>query len=125
MGGLIMNPKITATIGVALCLFSQTLPAQGQISVQGATNGTIGPKSAIEPPLERVLHRSGPMSWSQPFVPARPVKASMAEPTNTGRVRPGLVSWRPDFANACRASAQSGKPVLLFQMMGNLDKEFC
>jgi hypothetical protein len=122
-----MNPKITATIGcaVALCLFSQAIPAQGQISVKGATNGTIGPKSTIEPPLERVLHRSAPMSWSQPFVPARPVKASIAEVINTGRVRPGLVSWRPDFAAACRASAESGKPVLLFQMMGKLDKEFC
>ena len=122
-----MNPKITAIIccALSLCLFSQTLPAHGQVRVRGATNGTIGPKAAIEPPLEQMLHRTGPMSWSQPFVPARPIKASMVEATNNGRVRPGLVSWRPDFADACRASAQSGKPVLLFQMMGKLDKEFC
>ena len=40
------------------------------------------------------------------------------------KVRPGDVSWHPDFDTACAAAAKSGRPVLLFQMMGNLDEEF-
>lgn len=122
-----MNPKITAIIccAVSLCLFSQTLPAHGQVTVKGATNGTIGPKGTIEPPLENLLHTSGPASWAKPDIPARPVNASMVEIAPTDRVKPGLVAWQPDYAVACRASAKSGKPVLLFQMMGKLDNEFC
>jgi hypothetical protein len=41
------------------------------------------------------------------------------------KVAPGKVNWHKDFAGACSASAQSGKPVLLFQMMGKLDDKFC
>ncbi len=41
------------------------------------------------------------------------------------KVKPGLVNWHDDFDSACKASAQSGKPVLLFQMLGRLDDKFC
>jgi hypothetical protein len=41
------------------------------------------------------------------------------------RVRPGRVTWHEDFAAACAASERSGKPVLLFQMMGRMDQKFC
>jgi hypothetical protein len=40
------------------------------------------------------------------------------------KVAPGKVRWHADFAAACRAR-ESGKPVLLFQMMGRLDDQFC
>ena len=40
-------------------------------------------------------------------------------------VRPGRVAWHADFEAACRASAQSGKPVFLFHMLGRLDERFC
>jgi hypothetical protein len=40
-------------------------------------------------------------------------------------VEPGLVPWHADFAAACAAAKSSGKPVLLFQMMGRLDQQFC
>ena len=40
------------------------------------------------------------------------------------KVAPGKVKWHKDFQMACRAAAKSGKPVLLFQMMGNLDERF-
>jgi hypothetical protein len=61
----------------------------------------------------------------------RLVAAATAAPAAAGdafvnpRVSPGKVRWHPDFATACRAAAQSGKPVLLFQMMGRLDQKFC
>jgi hypothetical protein len=41
------------------------------------------------------------------------------------KVEPGKVKWHADFDTACKASAKSGKPVLLFQMMGKLDDQFC
>ncbi len=40
------------------------------------------------------------------------------------RVHPGDVKWHPDFDAACAAATESGRPVLLFQMMGNLDEAF-
>lgn len=40
-------------------------------------------------------------------------------------VAPGKVRWHDSFAQAQAASKQSGKPVLLFQMMGRLDRQFC
>jgi hypothetical protein len=41
------------------------------------------------------------------------------------RVKPGQVKWHPTLADACKAAERSGKPVLLFQMMGKLDEQFC
>ena len=41
------------------------------------------------------------------------------------KVEPGKVRWHRDFAAACKAAEKSGKPVLLFQMMGKLDDRFC
>jgi hypothetical protein len=40
-------------------------------------------------------------------------------------VKPGLVHWHKNFDDACAASKSSGKPVILFQMLGHLDQEFC
>jgi len=40
-------------------------------------------------------------------------------------VAPGKIRWHSTFAEACQASVKSGKPVLLFQMLGKLDQEFC
>ena len=41
------------------------------------------------------------------------------------KVEPGKVKWHATFDEACQASAKSGKPVMLFQMMGKLDDQFC
>jgi hypothetical protein len=35
------------------------------------------------------------------------------------------VVWHPSFDAALAASKDSGKPVLLFHLMGQLDKQFC
>ena len=40
-------------------------------------------------------------------------------------VAPGLVKWHKTLADAQAASEKSGRPVLLFHMMGQLDKQFC
>jgi hypothetical protein len=70
--------------------------------------GGLGPyvsKSVIERPTEQLL------ATATAFV--------------NPKVEPGKVTWHADFATARAASAKSGKPVLLFQMMGKLDDQFC
>ncbi len=40
------------------------------------------------------------------------------------KTSPGLVKWHSDFESACQASTRSGRPVLLFTLMGKLDETF-
>lgn len=62
-------------------------------------------------------YRNTAASAEVPPVPA----AKEENPT----VKPGLVNWHPSFAAAQTAAQKSGKPVLLFHMMGQLDKQYC
>jgi hypothetical protein len=110
-------------------------------------------KAAIEQPLEKALTPGStlPLSWKTFGVPAKggtvppsassgsalqSVKADARRPITGGhsaeapafvnpKVAPGQISWRTDFQTACEKSKSSGKPVLLFQMMGKLDDGFC
>lgn len=50
---------------------------------------------------------------------------ALTRPEVAGKVAPGLVHWHSNYRGALAASAASGKPVLLFVMLGNLDDEFC
>jgi hypothetical protein len=69
-------------------------------------------KMVIEAPVKAMLAGGGqPAAGSGGFV--------------NPHVEPGRVKWHPTFAAACRAARKSGKPVLLFQMMGKLDEQFC
>ena len=40
------------------------------------------------------------------------------------RVAPGFVNWHSDLATAQKKSAASQKPVLLFQLLGDLDTRY-
>jgi len=40
------------------------------------------------------------------------------------KVAPGKVNWHDDFRAAKKASRRSGKPVLHFQLLGQLDQRF-
>lgn len=64
-------------------------------------------KGKIEQPTELLLARAASAGFVNP------------------KVEPGKVRWHVDFDAARAASAKSGKPVLLFQMMGKLDEQFC
>lgn len=69
-------------------------------------------KKVVERSTERLVgEKSGPAS----------AKETMANP----KVEPGKVKWHKTIVDACEAAKKSGKPVLLFQMMGNLDEQFC
>jgi len=76
-------------------------------------------KAVIERPMKRLLSED-----RQSLRIAAPVPQARSE-FNNPKVRPGLVNWHSDFASACAASKSSGKPVLLFHMMGKLDDGFC
>jgi hypothetical protein len=47
-----------------------------------------------------------------------------AEPKNPA-VEPGKVKWHQTLADAQAAAEKSGRPVLVFHMMGQLDRQFC
>lgn len=70
-------------------------------------------KLSIERPLKRVITEAAPVT---------PLKE---ERISKGRVKPGNVHWHDSMKSACAAASHSGKPVLVFQMMGKLDQEFC
>ncbi|MBK8099982.1 MAG: hypothetical protein IPK26_23000 [Planctomycetes bacterium] len=59
---------------------------------------------------------------SSPQIAPAALVVTTADPE---RVEPGLVRWHGDFAAARAAATRSGKPVLLFQLLGRLDEEFC
>jgi hypothetical protein len=72
----------------------------------------VTPKGRIELPAKEVVANSAP-------APASPATAD--NPT----VAAGKVKWHKSVEDAQAAAKKSGKPVLLFQMMGYLDKKFC
>jgi hypothetical protein len=69
-------------------------------------------KKRIELPTKDVVVQTAPAP--------RPVAADPDNPA----VEPGKVKWHKSFADAEAAAEKSGKPVLLFQMMGRLDQQF-
>lgn len=71
-------------------------------------------KSIIEMPLKRSIAPA----------PAPAPVAVIAEPQGA-KVPAGKVRWHSDAAKASKAAQLSGKPVLLFAMLGNLDDRFC
>ncbi|MFT5433625.1 MAG: hypothetical protein ACI9OJ_004331 [Myxococcota bacterium] len=67
-------------------------------------------KAVVEVPIKTNLQPPGPM--------AVPV------PTLGETVLPGKVNWHADLGTAQRVSRASGKPILLFQLLGDLDTRF-
>ena len=66
------------------------------------------------------------------FLPQDLAKRTVEWPLKTGFAplvepapRAGLVRWHDSLETAKAAAATSGKPVLLFQLLGRLDDEFC
>jgi hypothetical protein len=107
--------------GVAILLLTRSLAADKppvpkppvpppQVNVKPVDR----PKGDIEMPTKRILARQ-----------TDPAPAAGAGAFVNPKVQPGKVGWHKDFDAACRAAKKTGKPVLLFQMMGKLDDRFC
>lgn len=60
----------------------------------------------------------------QPASTAEPAAVGDGQAAENPSVAPGLVRWHTDFDQARAAADASGKPVLLFQMIGRLDQRF-
>lgn len=74
------------------------------------------PKKTIERPTELLVGRAMPGALADGRAPG----AAFVNP----KVAPGKVQWRASFAAACEAAQKSGRPVLLFQLLGQLDQQF-
>jgi hypothetical protein len=87
----------------------------------------VQPARVEDKPAGRRLDRTKRLAVEKPtelLVKAAASARAAANPANP-KVEPGKVKWHPSFAAACAAAKKSGKPVLLFQMMGKLDDQFC
>jgi hypothetical protein len=95
------------------------------LSLFVASSGCAQAPQAAKPRSAPVTGSVGP--YVSKGVIERPTEQLLATATAfvNPKVEPGKVKWHTDFATARAASAKSGKPVLLFQMMGKLDDQFC
>jgi hypothetical protein len=92
-----------------------------ELPIKGVLKGfqTLEPSSKLSITAQKV---------SKPALPVKTLgsttKPALKQPRNE-KVEPGKVRWHKAIQTAMDASKQSGKPVLLFQMMGRLDDRFC
>lgn len=107
--------------GVAILLLTRSLaadkppvPKAPAPAPQANLKAIDRPKGMIEMPTKLILARQTDAA------PAAGIGAFV-----NPKVQPGKVGWHKDFDAACRAAKKTGKPVLLFQMMGKLDERFC
>ena len=71
------------------------------------------PKRIVELPTKRIV-KAADLGTANP----------QAVTPDNPRVSPGKVRWRKDYAEALAVSKKSGRPVLLFQLLGELDHKF-
>jgi hypothetical protein len=91
---------------------SNALPLQASWYVAAqAANTPVNP-TAVPIPASRPV-------GAQP--PSAPVDSKPTNPV----VEPGKVQWHATTKAAFAAAKASGKPVLVFHMMGQLDHQFC
>ena len=76
---------------------------------------------ASAPQQDKILRDFSKRQVELPIEQALPVTSL----TESRSASPGLVRWHADHDAALAAAARSGKPVLLFQLLGRLDQEFC
>jgi hypothetical protein len=126
--------KWILTAGCALALgvphaWPQQPPKQPDIRLDVSKN------KVVERGPARVVANSAPVAppkldVSKELVIEKPTKAlatarAATTDTNNPTVEPGKVKWHKTVADARAAAEKSGRPVLVFHMMGQLDKQFC
>jgi hypothetical protein len=116
---------LSLLVGVGMAFLAIVLLAQGFAADKAPPKPPVPPAKATAMTLDRPKY----------FI-EMPAKRLLAKRTNAAtlpsaeqfvnpKVEPGKVRWHKNFADACAAAKKSGKPVLLFQMMGKLDERFC
>ncbi len=116
------TPQPAKTVAAGRVAETETFRVKPRVDVR---------KSTIETPLKKLV------ATTRPKAP-RPAKAVAVTPRATSPTSPatspakfenptvsaGKVRWHADFKKARAAAKISGKPVLLFQMIGRLDQRF-
>ena len=90
------------------------LSIAGCVLVAGVIGGILAAPTAT----------TAAMPATEPVVAVAPSAPVAKKPTNPV-VEPGKVHWHATTADAFAAARQSNKPVLVFHMMGQLDRQFC
>jgi hypothetical protein len=109
--------RLFSTIsGLAMLLTLAALQASGDGQLPPIRHDIT--KGIVEATAKTVLASTAGLNVGTPAVVNVPQ-------SDNPKVQPGLVSWHPTMAEACAAARRTGKPVLLFQLMGNLDERFC
>lgn len=90
-------------------------------------NQKLPPETRLDIGKGRIEAATEQLLVEQAGTPFQPVAEtpSAAPVFENPKVEPGKVRWHANFGTACAASRKSSKPVLLLQMMGNLDDRFC
>jgi len=93
----------------------------GRNSFVITSTGTINEidTPVTSPQTPPVMHETGELSTANLIA-----RSSNADPADR-QVKPGDVIWERDKDTALLKARQSGKPVLIFVMLGQLDNEFC
>lgn len=97
-------------------------------SLTGSTELELYPgrKVSIRAPKAALAEKK--LDVSKGRVVEAPLKLTVA--TSTGefknpQVAPGKVRWHADIQTACAAAKKTGRPVLVFHMIGKLEDRFC
>ena len=124
---------------VILAAFITLTESTGLAQQKPAPARDLTKSTVIEKPAEKLLAGNtagaAPVDITKTLRIEKPASAILARNSSGGtasgkefvnpKVQPGKVHWHPSLAVACEAAKKSGKPVLLFQMMGKLDDQFC
>jgi hypothetical protein len=88
----------------------------------------VGKGGVIEPQMKQFVQvASTPAQFGAAQFVAAPAPVAPEAPKDfvNPKVEPGLVKWHKSFEEAQAAAAKTKKPVLVFQLMGKLDDQFC
>jgi hypothetical protein len=103
----------------------ERLPDEGKRAVEEPVKATLTPSAGASPAAVRPLSKR---------VVEEPLKLALKRSSGFGpgelppladAVKPGDVRWHATYADALAAAEASGKPALLFQLLGRLDAGFC
>ena len=92
-------------------------------AVLTAPHGWAEPPAAAKPRVD-VGKRKIELPPKKLIAEAAPAPRPVLIDADNPWVEPGKVRWHESFEVAKKAAANTGKPVLLFQMMGRLDQQF-
>src|SRR5205814_1765838 len=95
------------------------------VAIEPATKALVRASATAAAPAAPAISNPTKVKAVEPRVKAVVAERSAPAATGNPKVEPGKVRWHANFAAASAAAQKSGKPVLLFHMMGKLDDQFC